>query len=129
MSWSTHKTERRRHAGSPCRCRRSSSRSQWEYQVGPCTGIDAGDQLWMSRFLLERIAEEWGIKVSFHPKPLAGDWNGAGCHTVSAALASSLQGQPVGQDAELAPVPTFAELLYCLYSSQGHRHGSHQEHD
>lgn len=37
----------------------------------------------MSRFLLERIAEEWGIKVSFHPKPLAGDWNGAGCHTVS----------------------------------------------
>merc|ERR1712014_324563 len=23
---------------------------QWEYQVGPCTGIDLGDQLWMSRF-------------------------------------------------------------------------------
>lgn len=56
--------------------------SQWEYQVGPCKGIESGDQLWMSRFLLERIAEEWGITVSFHPKPLAGDWNGAGCHTV-----------------------------------------------
>lgn len=55
--------------------------SQWEFQVGPCPGIDMGDHLWMARFLLIRIAEEWGIKVSFHPKPLAGEWNGAGCHT------------------------------------------------
>ena len=31
---------------------------QWEYQVGPCTGIDGPDQLWMSRYLLYRIAGE-----------------------------------------------------------------------
>jgi hypothetical protein len=37
--------------------------SQWEFQVGPCTGIDMGDHLWMARFLLLRIGEEWGIKV------------------------------------------------------------------
>lgn len=55
--------------------------SQWEFQVGPCEGISMGDHLWMARFLLVRIAEQWGIKVSFHPKPLQGDWNGAGCHT------------------------------------------------
>lgn len=55
--------------------------SQWEFQVGPCEGIEMGDHLWMARFLLVRVAEQWGIKVSFHPKPLAGDWNGAGCHT------------------------------------------------
>merc|ERR1712014_508892 len=54
---------------------------QWEYQVGPCTGIDLGDQLWMSRFLLHRIAEEFGAKVTFSPKPIPGDWNGAGLHT------------------------------------------------
>jgi glutamine synthetase len=35
----------------------------------------------MARYLLIRIAEQWGVKVSFHPKPLKGDWNGAGCHT------------------------------------------------
>ncbi|KZW04217.1 putative GLN1-glutamate--ammonia ligase [Exidia glandulosa HHB12029] len=55
--------------------------SQWEFQVGPCEGIDMGDHLWMARFLLVRIAEMWSIKVSFHPKPLQGDWNGAGCHS------------------------------------------------
>lgn len=56
--------------------------SQWEFQVGPCEGISMGDHLWMARFLLVRVAEEWGVKVSFHPKPLTnGDWNGAGCHS------------------------------------------------
>jgi len=55
--------------------------SQWEYQVGPCEGIEMGDQLWMSRFLLHRVAEEFGVKISFHPKPIKGDWNGSGLHT------------------------------------------------
>jgi Glutamine synthetase len=55
--------------------------SQWEFQVGPCEGISMGDHLWMARYLLVRIAEQWGVKVSFHPKPLQGEWNGAGCHS------------------------------------------------
>ncbi|KAF2003668.1 glutamine synthetase [Amniculicola lignicola CBS 123094] len=55
--------------------------AQWEYQVGPCEGIDLGDQLWMSRFILHRVAEEFGAKVTFAPKPIPGDWNGAGLHT------------------------------------------------
>ena len=55
--------------------------AQWEFQVGPCQGIEMGDHLTLARFLLIRIAEEWGIKVSLHPKPLKGDWNGAGAHT------------------------------------------------
>jgi len=55
--------------------------SQWEFQVGPCEGIEMGDHLWIARYLLDRVAEEFGVMVSYHPKPLAGDWNGAGCHT------------------------------------------------
>jgi len=35
----------------------------------------------MARYLLERVAEEFGVKISFHPKPIPGDWNGAGLHT------------------------------------------------
>lgn len=54
---------------------------QWEYQVGPCTGIDSGDQLWMSRYIMHRVCEDFGVVCSFDPKPVMGDWNGAGCHT------------------------------------------------
>ena len=55
--------------------------SQWEFQVGPATGVDAADQMWFARYLLVRIAEEFGVVVSYAAKPLAGDWNGAGAHT------------------------------------------------
>jgi glutamine synthetase len=54
--------------------------AQWEYQVGPCIGIESGDQMWMSRFLLYRIAEMYNVEVTFDPKPVPGDWNGAGGH-------------------------------------------------
>jgi len=57
--------------------------AQWEFQIGVCKGIEMGDQLWMSRYLLHRCAERAGVVVTFDPKPAAtmGDWNGAGCHT------------------------------------------------
>ncbi|CAL8081612.1 unnamed protein product [Orchesella dallaii] len=55
--------------------------AQWEYQVGPCEGISMGDELWVSRYILHRVAEEFGVVISFDPKPIPGDWNGAGCHT------------------------------------------------
>ena len=54
---------------------------QWEFQVGPVTGIDAGDQLWMARYILLRVAEKHGYVVDIEPKPVKGDWNGSGCHT------------------------------------------------
>mmetsp|Transcript_32884 Transcript_32884/g.79234 ORF Transcript_32884/g.79234 Transcript_32884/m.79234 type:complete len:372 (+) Transcript_32884:35-1150(+) len=54
---------------------------QWEYQVGPCVGIDSGDHMWMSRYIMLRICEAHGVTVSWDPKPIPGDWNGAGCHT------------------------------------------------
>lgn len=53
---------------------------QWEFQVGPVEGIRAGDQLIVARYLLQRVAEAAGVVVSWDPKPIAGDWNGAGCH-------------------------------------------------
>ena len=39
-----------------------------------------GDHLWVARFLLHRVAEDFGVVVSFDPKPIPGDWNGAGAH-------------------------------------------------
>ena len=59
--------------------------SQWEYQVGICNGISACHDLWVSRYILKRLAESEGIDVTFHPKPIRGPefeekWNGSGAH-------------------------------------------------
>lgn len=54
--------------------------AQWEFQVGPCIGIDLGDEMWMARYILMRLAEQFNIDVTFDPKPIPGDWNGAGGH-------------------------------------------------
>ena len=53
---------------------------QWEYQVLG-KGTKAGDDLWMSRYILIKIAEKHGVEINFHPKPQEGDWNGSGMHT------------------------------------------------
>ena len=54
---------------------------QWEYQIGPSNPVNVSDELWVSRWLLEKIAAAHGVHVSWDPKPVQGDWNGAGAHT------------------------------------------------
>ncbi len=54
---------------------------QWEYQVGPLDALAVSDQMYVSRWLLHRIAEDFDIVVSYDAKPQKGDWNGAGAHT------------------------------------------------
>ena len=54
---------------------------QWEFQVGPLGPTDVSDDLYVARWLLHRVAEDFGVVISFDAKPMKGDWNGAGCHT------------------------------------------------
>jgi len=54
---------------------------QWEYQIGPVYAADGSDQLWISRWVLQRLSELYNYRIEFHPKPLVGkDWNGSGMH-------------------------------------------------
>lgn len=77
---------------------------QWEYQVGPCTGIDSGDQLWIARYIMERISEKFDIYVCLEPKPLQGDWNGSGCH-------ANYSTKPMRNDCGLIDIYKAIELL------------------
>lgn len=54
--------------------------SQWEFQVGPEVGTKVADDLWIARFILHRLAEEFGVIVTLDPKPVE-NWNGSGAHT------------------------------------------------
>ena len=53
---------------------------QWEFQVLGQDPYSAGDDLWIARYLLYRVTEEFGVGIEFHPKPVQGDWNGSGMH-------------------------------------------------
>ena len=54
--------------------------SQWEIQVGPCEGIEAGDHLVILRYILNRVGEKFNVNINLDPKPLSKDFNGSGCH-------------------------------------------------
>ena len=54
---------------------------QWEFQIGPVGAPAVGDELWIARWLLYRIAEDYGVSATLDAKPIKGDWNGAGAHT------------------------------------------------
>jgi len=54
---------------------------QWEFQIFAKGAAEAGDQIWIARYLMERISEKYGISINWHPKPLGAlDWNGSGMH-------------------------------------------------
>lgn len=55
--------------------------AQWEFQIGPLGALEAADQTWLARWLLYRIGEDYKVSATLHPKPVSGDWNGAGAHT------------------------------------------------
>ena len=53
---------------------------QWEFQLFAKGARKAGDEIWIARYLLDRLTEQYGYYIEYHPKPVKGDWNGSGMH-------------------------------------------------
>ena len=53
---------------------------QWEFQLFAQGAKKAGDEIWIARYLLDRLTESYGYYIEYHPKPVKGDWNGSGMH-------------------------------------------------
>tara|TARA_B100000902_G_scaffold64673_1_gene71272 strand:+ start:11762 stop:12766 length:1005 start_codon:yes stop_codon:yes gene_type:complete len=53
---------------------------QWEFQLFAKGAKKAGDEIWIARYLLDRLTESYGYYIEYHPKPIKGDWNGSGMH-------------------------------------------------
>nr|WP_299070053.1 glutamine synthetase beta-grasp domain-containing protein [uncultured Allomuricauda sp.] len=53
---------------------------QWEFQLFAKGAQKAGDEIWIARYLLNRLTENYGYYIELHPKPIKGDWNGSGMH-------------------------------------------------
>jgi len=57
------------------------AKGQWEFQIFGKGSRKAADEMWMARYLLERLTEKYGVDIQYHCKPLgATDWNGSGMH-------------------------------------------------
>ena len=57
------------------------AKGQWEFQIFGKGSKKAADEMWMARYLLERLTEKYGVDIQYHCKPLGDtDWNGSGMH-------------------------------------------------
>jgi glutamine synthetase len=63
--------------------------------------MEMSDDLWLSRYILYRVAEKHGVTVTLHPKPVQGDWNGAGMHT---NFSTAKMREELGYETTIIPV-------------------------
>ena len=85
---------------------------QWEYQCFAEDTLKACDDLWVSRYALYRMAEEYRCDIDISPRPLhlrGGDWNGSGCHTNSPMPKCEMK-------------PTRVSWLFCKFCETSYKH-------
>jgi len=54
--------------------------AQWEFQLGPLPPMEMANQLWLARYFLILMCEDYNVIINFFPKPFP-ELNGSGAHT------------------------------------------------
>ncbi len=59
----------------------------WEVMPGQAElqifsdALESSDHIWLARYIMHRVGEDYDVVVSIDAKPARGDWNGAGMHS------------------------------------------------
>lgn len=97
------------------------AKGQWEFQIFGKGACKAADEIWIARFFLLRLCEEYKVDVEWHCKPIDGDWNGSGMHCNFSTKRMREEGGKTYFDALMSQFEKNIEEHIAVYGPDNHK--------